>query len=184
MNTTTKLLPRVAAILLTASFLCPAFAETPSSTKTMPRADSTGSVANLSHSDRKFLENASKSGMKEVAISQDVLPKLSDPKIKDFAQMMINDHSSANSQLADLASRSGVTLPALSSRVDRKWSEKTKDVDEDYIKAMVDDHEDAVDAFQKAAKSDNPEIAAFAQKTLPTLEHHLTMAKELKKGLK
>jgi hypothetical protein len=38
--------------------------------------------------------------------------------------------------------------------------------------------------FEKAAKSDDPEVAAFAQKTLPTLLHHLEMAKSLKKMAK
>ena len=31
--------------------------------------------------------------------------------------------------------------------------------------------------IEKAAKSDDPDIAAFAQKTLPTLQHHLDLAK-------
>ncbi len=36
---------------------------------------------------------------------------------------------------------------------------------------------------EKAAKSDDADISAFAQKTLPTLQHHLTAAKDLKKSL-
>jgi putative membrane protein len=67
---------------------------------------------------------------------------------------------------------------------EEKWSKKTKDVDDDYIKTMASDHEDDVELFEKAAKSDDPDIAAFAQKTLPTLQHHLTMARDLKKTVK
>lgn len=184
MNTTTKSFRRVAVVLLTASLLSLGFTQTPS-TKPVPRADSTDEKSGtLSRADRKFLETASKSGTKEVIISQDVLPKLVDPKIREFAQMMVSDHGAANSQLAELVSRNGVTVPAISERIDRKWSEKTKDVDGDYIKVMVDDHEEAVELFQKAAKSDNAEIAAFAQKMLPSLQQHLAQAKELKNSLK
>jgi putative membrane protein len=46
---------------------------------------------------------------------------------------------------------------------------------------MVSDHEDAVRLFERGSKSSDPDIAAFAQKTLPTLQHHLMMAQELAK---
>jgi len=46
---------------------------------------------------------------------------------------------------------------------------------------MVADHLGAVKLFENASKSDDPDIAAFAQKTLPTLQHHLMMAQDLAK---
>lgn len=140
----------------------------------------------LKHSDRSFLEKAAKSGIKEVEISQGTLDHLNNPQVKSFAQMMVSDHSQANQELMALAARKGVTLPSKEYKYEEKWSKKAtdKDLDEDYIKQMVDDHEDAVKLFEKAAKSDDADIAAFAQKTLPTLEHHLTMARDLKKMVK
>lgn len=169
MNTHKKIIQRAAVVLMAASLFSSAFAE---------------SSTALSRGDKKFFENAAKSGMKEVVVSQDVLSKLTVPEVREFAQMMVDHHTSANSQLTDLASRKGFALPTLDSKVDRKWSDKTKDVDYDYIKAMVDDHEEAVELFEKAAKSDDPEIAAFATKTLPTLQQHLAKAKELKARVK
>jgi putative membrane protein len=74
-----------------------------------------------------------------------------------------------------------VSLPAKEPKLDDKWMKAGKDLDEDYMEAMVSDHKDAVDLFEKATKSDDADIAAFAQKTLPTLQHHLDRAKELKK---
>jgi putative membrane protein len=42
-------------------------------------------------------------------------------------------------------------------------------------------HEQTVRLFrQGAAQARDPEVKAFAERTLPTLEHHLAMAKELK----
>ncbi len=46
---------------------------------------------------------------------------------------------------------------------------------------MVEAHEDAVSLFEKAAKSEDADIAAFAQKYLPKLQAHYTAAKDLKK---
>ena len=123
--------------------------------------------------------------MKEVSVSQATLDRLMNPQAKAFAQMMVTDHSKANSELMALAAKKGVTLPAKddSAKLMEKWSKKTNEVDEDYIEEMVDDHQEAVELFEKASRSEDAEIAAFARKTLPTLQHHLTMAKDLKKAL-
>ena len=149
------------------------------------RATATTTVeTKLSHSDKSFLEKAAKDGMKEVDISQTTMDRLTNPQVRDFAKMMATDHAAANKELMALAARKGVTLAINETKWTEKWSKKTKDLDEDYIKEMVDDHEDAVSLFRKAAKSDDAEIAAFAQKTLPTLEQHLMTAKTLKKMVK
>ncbi len=123
--------------------------------------------------------------MKEVAVTQAVLSRLSTPPVRDLAQTVISDHTSANAELMALAQAKGVTLPTSEDekidKVTKKWAGKTDDLEEDYLKEMVSDHKDAVDLYEKAAKSDDPDIAAFAQKTLPTLLHHLEMAKTQKK---
>jgi putative membrane protein len=46
---------------------------------------------------------------------------------------------------------------------------------------MVSDHQKTVALFkqQEAAVNNDAELAAFARKTLPTIETHLQMAKQL-----
>jgi putative membrane protein len=138
----------------------------------------------LSHADRNFFEEAAKSGMKEVEVSTAVKGRLTNPQVSSFADMMVTDHTAANTELQALAAKKGVTLPTEKKDYTKKWSKNEKDLDEDYIKAMEDDHEDAVKLFEKASKSDDPDIAAFAQKTLPKLQQHLEHAKTLKKSVK
>ena len=49
--------------------------------------------------------------------------------------------------------------------------------DRAYISAMVKDHKEDIAEFEKEASSgSDPNIKAFAAKTLPTLKEHLTMA--------
>lgn len=140
-----------------------------------PRSDMGRNNDNkLSRSDRNFLEEAAKSGLKEVQVSQAVLANLSVPAARDFAQMMVSDHNAANQELQTLAARKGVSLPQANDRWTNRWSDKTRNVDRDYIEEMQDDHQKAIDLFEKGAKSDDPDIAAFAQKTLPKLRQHLT----------
>ncbi len=134
--------------------------------------------------DKAFFEKAAKSGEKEVKVSQAVLPQLTHAGVKAFAQTMIADHTAANNELKTLASSKGVTLPAPQTNYSEKWSGKDhKEIDEYYIEEMISDHKDAVDLFEKAAKSDDVDIAAFASKTLPALRHHLESARTLEKAI-
>ena len=149
------------------------------SPKDKDRADE---ISALSRSDRSFLEKAIKASRKEVEVSGAVASRVSDPQVKALAQMVIADHTSVNTELVSLAARKGVTLPPENMKAGEKWSKKTKDLDDDYLKEMKDDHEDAVKLYEKGLKSDDPDIAAFARKTLPSLEHHLSMVKEVKKA--
>ena len=56
-----------------------------------------------------------------------------------------------------------------------------KDFDKMYIDGMVEDHEKDVEAFQtQSEKGDDPDVRAFAAKTLPTLRDHLQMIKDIK----
>ena len=55
--------------------------------------------------------------------------------------------------------------------------------DSAYIKHAVADHETDVKEYQKAKKTaKNPELVAYIDKTLPIIEGHLKMAKELAKN--
>jgi putative membrane protein len=132
--------------------------------------------------DKTFFEKAAKSGEKEVVVSRAVLPNLSNPEVKAFAESMVSDHTKANAELKALATSKGVTLPALEPKIGAKWVDKTKDLDENYLEEMISDHKDAVELFEKASKSEDRDIAAFASATLPKLEHHLASAKGLKKS--
>jgi putative membrane protein len=148
-------------------------------------AGSHAADTSLKHGDKTFLEKAGKSGMEEVAISQAALPHLQNAQAKEFAQMMVSDHTGANRELMALAAKKGVTLPAKQPDT-KKWDKKKeKGYDEDYMEKMVKDHDDAVDLFTKASKnSDDADVKAFAAKTLPTLQAHHAKAKSIKKTLK
>jgi putative membrane protein len=185
----TKSLALRCALLVSAVSLCTALsAETtaPTNAATTPSGtmDRRADMPKLSHSDHAFFEKAAKSGMKEVTVSQTAMANLMNPQVKSFAQMMVTDHSSGNTELMALAASKGVMLPAsdkADTKLEQKWSKKVKNADEEYMEEMVSDHKETVELFEKASKSQDSEVAAFAQKMLPTLQHHLSMAQDLKK---
>jgi putative membrane protein len=138
----------------------------------------------LKHADREFMEKAAKSSMAEVQISRVAAERTTNPEVKRFAQMMIDDHSSATEQLAALASNRGVALPAKDPNPDRWEKRDAKNFDKDYIDKMVSDHEDVVKLFEREAnKGEDAETVTFARKHLPKLQQHLQQALDLKRVL-
>ena len=142
-------------------------------------------AGNLSHGDRSFVEKAAKSGMEEVAISRIAAERATNPQVREFAQMMVTDHSANNTELTSLAATKGVTLPAKEMDVN-KWEKRSaKSFDEEYMEKMVSDHKDDVELFEKQAKKgEDAELMSFASRTLPTLQSHLQRAQEIKKMVK
>jgi len=152
-------------------------------------AETVASSTTLKHGDRSFIEKAAKSGMEEAEISQVALTRTADTQVRELAQMMVTDHTAANTELGSLAASKGVVLPVRTESAADKWLKKdakdAKDFDEDYVAKMVSAHKDAVELFEKEAKhGDDPDVVAFAAKTLPKLQHHLEMAQSLKKIVK
>jgi len=151
--------------------------------------DSTSTTSNgetkLKHADRAFVEKAAESGHEEVAISQIAVQRASNSEVKNFAQMMVDDHSRANEELASIATARGLQLKHRAKHTD-KWSKKdANDFDRDYVKKMIDDHKKAIDLFSKESKDgSDTELVEFARKTLPTLQHHLDEATKLKPMVK
>jgi len=124
--------------------------------------------------------------MEEVDISRVVAERTSNAQVRAFAQMMVDDHTSANEALASIAASKSVELPAKDTADADGWTKKNgTDLDEDYVKKMVSAHKDAVELFEKEAdKGKDAETKAFARATLPKLQHHLEMAMDLKRTLK
>jgi putative membrane protein len=132
-----------------------------------------------------FVEHAAQDGMTEVQLAKIALEKSNNDQVKQFAQKMEHDHTQANEQLASIAKSKGLTVPT---KLDAKHEAMVKNLsaksgkafDAAYAQHMAKDHAKAVALFQAASKSSDPDIAAFAQKTLPTLEDHKQLADNLR----
>ena len=96
---------------------------------------------------------------------------------------MITDHTANNKQLADLATQKGLTVPTAPDAKDQKQLDKLqslegKKFDRVYLKTQVHDHEKVLKLLQtEASDGADPDIKAFAQQTIPTVQKHLDMAK-------
>jgi putative membrane protein len=138
----------------------------------------------------RFLVDAANGGMAEVDLSKLAREKASNPKVKDFAAMMVNDHTSANSEVKTLAAKRNVTLPSTPGDEKKRTyddlnAKSGADFDKAYMKTMVDDHEATIRLFEKASNNVNDtEVKTFVDNTLPKLKVHLDSAKAVRKILK
>ncbi len=140
--------------------------------------------------DAKFVTEAASGGMAEVELGKLAKEKGQHVDVKAFGEMMVNDHSKANDELATLAQAKNITLPAslgtdaLNLR-DELSKKSPGDFDKSYIEDMVKDHEKDIKLFEDASKNlKDAELKAFVDKTLPTLRNHLNHAKSVKDKLK
>ena len=160
----------------------------------------------ISAGDRDFVEDMTIGGMAEVELGRMAMERGASPEVKQFGDMMVKDHSKAGDELKQVAMQHSIPMPA---GLDQKHQDlkttlsnlRGAEFDREYMKAMVDGHEDVVDRLQtrasedrfgddkgevKPERSDNPVEAAlnqWAAKALPTVRHHLDEAKRINDGL-
>ncbi|QXL85304.1 DUF4142 domain-containing protein [Comamonas sp. NLF-1-9] len=140
----------------------------------------------LAHADASFLKDAAQNNQAEIKGSEMALEKARNAQTKAFAQQMLNDHRKAGQELERLAAAKGVDLPDDASLMQKAKLEllnlaNDKDFDRMYAESVgVKAHKDTIELFRKAAQeAKDPDVRAFATRTLPTLEHHLQEAHEL-----
>ncbi len=140
---------------------------------------------NLSSADHKFVTDAAEGGMAEVQLGQLAVSKATNSDVKNFAQRMIDDHSKANDQLKSTASGQGVTLPTSVGTKNQAIYDRLNKLsgaafDKAYVEQMVKDHEMDVKEFERESQSGSDSaIKNFAAQTLPTLQEHLRMIKDI-----
>lgn len=145
--------------------------------------------AKLPSGDRKFLQNAESGGMAEVQLGQIAEKQAQSQDVKDFGARMASDHQKAGEEVKSLAEQKNAKLSEKTSWSDssemKKLSKKNgADFDKEYMRQMMKDHTADVKEFRKAAdNAKDPDVKAWASKTLPVLEQHLQQARDIAQKL-
>jgi putative membrane protein len=146
-------------------------------------------TTDLSHHDKKFMEEAASGGMMEVQLGNYAATHASSDAVKNFGQRMVTDHTQVNNQLKTVAQNKNFTLPTQMNHKNQSDFDKlTKlsgaDFDRQYITHMIHDHHKDIKEFQKEAdKGSDPDVKAFASNTLPILQQHLQLAHDTAKQI-
>lgn len=183
---------RTAACLTTVLVLSTAAMTAPAQAQQSPAASSATTVlsshpsAKLPHADSDFLKEAAHNGHAEVEGSKLALSKATSPEVKAFAQQMVEAHGKAGEELNALAASKGIILsdgPSIAQRAKLKLlsARQGHSFDQHYTDSLgIKAHQDTVKLFQKASdEAKDPDVKAFAIKTLPVLQHHLDLSRDL-----
>ena len=105
--------------------------------------------------------------------------------VKAYAQKLVDDHSNANTQLGQIATTKGVTIPSemevkMTKAKERLEKLTGKNFDQAFVHQMIEDHTDTIKLFEEASKNvADADVKKFADSTLPTLREHLATAQGL-----
>jgi putative membrane protein len=137
----------------------------------------------------KFMVDVADVNMTEIQLGKIAQDKATSQRVKDFASMMVKDHSGAADNLKALASQKNVTLPtSVSEEHQRKMDDLNKksgrDFERAYMDMMEDGHESTVKDFERNTDNSDADVRAFVNKMLPTLRMHRDSANAIKKGLR
>ena len=170
------------------------------------RDDNAIGTTGASPGDTEFVEDAASSGMTEVKLGELAQQKAQNAEVKQFAEMMVRDHTKGGEALKQVASRHSITMPSQpddehNELINRLSQQSGAEFDREYMDAMVESHEEMVDLLQTRASedrfgedkgtvrpegSDNPVEATlnqYASNTLPTARQHLEEAKRVRDAL-
>ena len=137
--------------------------------------------------DKGFIMNAARDGIFHVEAGKLAVQRASSEGVKKFGQHAVDHHTQINGELAQLASKKGVTLPKKMSKKEQEALDKVSklsgpDFDKAYLEMEIRDHSKDLSAFQKEAKDGkDPDVKAWAAKTVAAIEEHLEMARGLSK---
>jgi putative membrane protein len=111
-----------------------------------PAAVGTGGAGADVKSDGEFVDDVAVKNMAEIELSRMALDRATSPDIKAFAQKMIDDHGAAGDKLKSVVSAHSLAWPAQLDERNRKTIDDLRkaqgaDFDRDYMKAMVEGHE-------------------------------------------
>ncbi len=142
--------------------------------------------SSLSQVDREFMVKAAQGGMAEVQFGQIATKRASSNTVRQYAQQMIQEHTKANNELMALARAKGVTLPKTIGEKNEKLRTRLSSLygarfDREYMReAGVKSHAEQAKLFERQVeRGQDPDVIAFAAKTLPVVQKHLQEAEQL-----
>lgn len=139
----------------------------------------------LPANDTEFLIKFTSDNHAEIKFSELADTRASNPRVKEFAQRMVKDHTAAAEKLAEHAKNQKVAVAAGFEREKRDIYMNLSrlngaEFDKAYMKQMVEDHEKGIKMLEHEARSgQDAELKKFAEELLPAIRDHLKQAREI-----
>ena len=151
-------------------------------------AQKKGAKAAAAMTDQEFVDFAAQTDMMEAHLGQLASSQASAQGVKDYAQMLVTDHTNDYTQLGGVATKANLVVPKGLDAMHTKMAvpfEKLQGAafDHRYVQEMIVGHTKAIAVYTKeAANAQNPDLKSYANQALPVLQKHLDGAKDLAKA--
>ncbi len=140
----------------------------------------------LSAGDRRLVQVAAASGLFEVEAARMASSKAADAALQRYAATLVEDHTQANEDLRRMANAKGLSLPnrpaaAQQRALERLSQLKAEAFDREFLRVVgLREHQQDIQRFRAASRhAQDPELRRWADQMLPTLERHLSQARDL-----
>ena len=148
-----------------------------------------GGAVKLTGKEAEFVMMAGSGNAGEIRFSELALKNAQSQDVKDFAQMMITDHSKANDELSQVAKNHNIDFPPAPPAAAVEMSKTLLDVkgaefDKKYMGEIVTAHTNALAALKKAkGEVKDHLLKEYVDGTEPVVAAHLKKAKEIEAKL-
>ena len=138
--------------------------------------------------DLDFASKATASNNFELQAASIALAKSQNANIKQYAQMIADDHTAAGNELASLVKNKNWQLTSgddqnYKTMIDQLNNADAANFDRVYTDMMVKSHQDAISLFKDASTgtaTTDAELRKFASDKIPAFEKHLGQIKNIK----
>lgn len=142
----------------------------------------------LSKNEATFVTEAAGGNLAEIKLGQLATQKGTDPKVKDFGNLMINDHTKANNDLKPIAEAGGVKWPDnppadAQATYERLSKLSGAPFDHQFVDVMVKDHRKVAQLYEQESKqATDAQLKTYIKNTLPVVRTHLQHAEAIQKS--
>jgi putative membrane protein len=136
-------------------------------------------IAQLTAADHAFLIDAAQGNLAEVELGRLAEQRGASAQVRDFGRMMAQQHGQSNQDLTAIAQRLGVPMPAALAQSDQAaqlalQAASGQEFDRQYLEHQAAAHLERRSLLQFTSNyARNPELRAFAQKSMTGVERHL-----------
>lgn len=188
MKKSMKLVTLTLAFMLTGSLV--AFAQDNMSGKTDKQNKKTNSEMNqVSSTDTEFANMAAKGAQAEVSMSELAMQKSTNKDVQKFAKRMIKEHTKSGKSLDKIAAKKNMTISKAPTEeqaqmMSQLQAASSADFDRLYIQlGGVQAHQMMETLYQtETSGGSDKDLKGFAAKTLPIIQMHLQMARQMASG--
>jgi len=145
-----------------------------------------GQAGQVTAGERAFVIAAAQGNVAEIQAGELAQQRTTSQPVRQFAQRMIRDHTQANQQLMQIASRYGITPPSTPGPADQAAYQTLQQLsgaafDRQYLEQQFGAHVTQHAMYETVAdRAQTPDVRAYAQRTAPIIQQHIDMLRSMR----